>query len=384
MLKTVLITGAGFSMPYGYPSGKDLVKNIIKEYKNHSNHNFSNLASALKDSAIPSIDRFLNEHPQYQELGIKLIAKQILKVEIDSTNDYDVYPVPINIEDQDDDIVDFLLNTLNEDDFKDITIITFNYDRYFKWRLYKKIKLKYPNDDEKTMRAVEKLKIIHIHGYMVPFNEFDSRIDKTKLTVPYGLEDIPEDIFNDGRLHDAVYRYAVQNFYTVYSPLNEDISKATIDAIKAAQRVFFLGFGFDDKNMEKLGILQGRNNNQIPYDWNNKVVGATSIGIKPVKLTDIQNKYPFLRNNLFQVDAKNLFESYFDLLNPKNDQRENKISNCCDMNAQQELIPPERIDSLTRVDGHIQKLKCKTCEKDFTARFDLNRAGQGWILGKVF
>ena len=45
-------------------------------------------------------------------------------------------------------------------------------------------------------------------------------------------------------------------------------------ALKNAKRIFFLGFGFDEKNMVKLGI----NVEGIKFDWESKYIAGTRIG----------------------------------------------------------------------------------------------------------
>lgn len=380
MQKTVLITGAGFSMPYGYPSGRSLVSDIIKSYK--AGHKLHHLSQQLHDSSWESIDRFINEQ---NKLGQRDIAKsaieaityQILRAEEESlTKDVE----------SSQDIVKFLLNKIDESDYENITVITFNYDRYLEYKLYKMLSLRH-KDNVKAMSVLKKLKVIHMHGRMIPFSENDLDGYDTLKIVPYGVEThcntrnlIPEALTQFKKM---CVDFAHKDFKTVDSDADERTEDAK-SAIKSAQRVFFLGFGFDKKNMEKLGITPENCHHWSPYDWNNKTVAATALDVKPIQLTEIRLNYPFLaKENLYSVTARDLFESYYDILNPKFDQIKNKIKSCCDMNSRQEFVIPDSVPHLARTDGLAKDLNCTSCGKKIKSVFEWTLGGT-WQLRKTF
>ncbi len=380
MQKTVLITGAGFSMPYGYPSGKSLVTNIIKEYKKE--HHLNLLAEQLKDSSMESIDKFINEQNKLEQkdiakAAIEAITYQILKAEEDSLS---------KEAESSQDIVKFLLNKLDESDYHNITIITFNYDRYLEYRLYKMLFLRH-KDNSKAMTALKKLKIIHMHGRMIPFCENDlDEYDELKI-VPYGIEThcnsrnlIPEAL---AQFKKMCVDFAQKDFKTVDSDADERTVEAK-NAIKSAQRVFFLGFGFDKKNMEKLEITPENCHHWSPYDWTNKVVAATALDIKQVQLNEIYTNYPFLaKNNLMATTVKDFFESHFDLLNSDYDRIKSNIKSCCEMHSRQEFTKPESVSRFDEIDGLQKDMDCATCGKKIRSIFEWTRGGT-WQFQKTF
>ena len=63
MSRLLIITGAGSSKPYGFPSGVELKKEMIELCSNKSNH-----------SSLPSIPDLTNiHHPIYNPLGVSSI-----------------------------------------------------------------------------------------------------------------------------------------------------------------------------------------------------------------------------------------------------------------------------------------------------------------------
>lgn len=377
MQKTVLITGAGFSIPYGYPSGKSLVTDIINDYRGDGKLGF--LSKKLDDTSHESIDSFIYEQNKLgrkhvAEAAIKAISYQILEAE-DRSLSKEI--------DASQDIVKFILNKVDESEFKNLTIITFNYDRYLEYKLYNKLFSKY-QDSAKTMSVLKTLNIIHMHGRMIPFCENDIEgYDENKI-VPYAVNAYCEaqDLRIDMPtiLQNMATKFALKDFKTVDSEA-DDRSEHAKAAIKSAQRVFFLGFGFDHKNMEKLGITPNNWKMWAPYDWSNKTVAATSLGIKPIQLKEIKSNFPFLKNSLFNTNARDFFETHYNLTNHRYDHEVRNIGSCCHMNARQNFSPPDSTAGPTII-GHTTFVDCSTCEKQSKARFEFGHTG--WQLGKLF
>lgn len=369
MENTVLITGAGFSMPYGYPSGETLVDRI-KNYENGDERSeIKNLAKALKDSQINSIDNFLFEHQEFEKVGIELISREIFKSEKDTL----AHKVK-----QDEDIINLTLNEVTENDFDKLKIVSFNYDRHFEWTLFNKFKQKY-KDENKAMDAVKKLEIIHIHGKMIPFSEYEeSDYNNETKVVPYGLKGINYDHHLFQKYLGMVLKYAQNSFKTVHTN-KADISNRVIEIIKLARRVFFLGFGFDQKNMLRLGI----GSPGVIYDWSSKLVSGTRKGIRPVKLNEINDTYPFLfdgeLSNLYEVNAKELFEQQFNLTNSQYDVSllKNRLieKTCCQISAVQEVDHGNK-GNVTEYTA--PNLKCLECKSGLEIRFQREYASKTW------
>ena len=81
---TVLVLGAGASMPYGFPSGQGLKENIISfgaEVHKRIEHlprctqeRFQEFQRELRYSSQSSVDAFLEHRPELVPLGKALIA----------------------------------------------------------------------------------------------------------------------------------------------------------------------------------------------------------------------------------------------------------------------------------------------------------------------
>ena len=89
---TVLVLGAGASIPYGYPSGAGLVKDIFTHITKNSWREMYNrcgldskemdaLKSELYLSQKPSIDAFLEHRPEFMKAGKIAIALSLLSKE---------------------------------------------------------------------------------------------------------------------------------------------------------------------------------------------------------------------------------------------------------------------------------------------------------------
>ena len=85
--RTVLVLGAGASKPYGFPTGRELIREIAAGLKNtgsevaqllsahgHEPSELAKFSDALLDSAQPSVDVFLENRAEYLEAGKAAIA----------------------------------------------------------------------------------------------------------------------------------------------------------------------------------------------------------------------------------------------------------------------------------------------------------------------
>jgi hypothetical protein len=73
---TVFILGAGASVPYGYPTGKELREYICSHFKERfgeieeTNVSYTNrFSDTFKKSSTGSIDLFLSRNTQFSEIG---------------------------------------------------------------------------------------------------------------------------------------------------------------------------------------------------------------------------------------------------------------------------------------------------------------------------
>ena len=163
--KTVLITGAGASVPYDYPAGESLVKLICEglgAYHGSLTNSTKRLidlgfgaeivlgfVDALRKSGRLSVDAFLEHRTEFIEIGKCAIAQQLIRQE---------YPEKLFSVDSSENWYQYLFNKMSTS-FEDLSanelsIVTFNYDRSLEHYLHTAIMNAYGVDDAK---AAEKL-----------------------------------------------------------------------------------------------------------------------------------------------------------------------------------------------------------------------------------
>lgn len=344
MENTVLIVGAGLSKPYGYPSGPELLNSIKNNYIRSENRFEKQLAEAIHAYAPTSIDRFLHQNPSFYETGIRLISAEILRYETES------YKKEVATEN---DVIGFILNLIDDPTgthVERIRIITFNYDRLLEWRIQQRLSVRFDNNQTKVREAFDLFQIEHIHGSLPSL--FDNR-----LNLPYGLQKYSE-VDRKGR-YSAVKDWASGEdspIRTVFASDNQPSSK-TIETIKWADRLFFLGFAYEDLNMKKLGLY----NPEISYYLSAKTIAGTAYQIPPVERKRIERQYPMLSERLFDTTAGDFFKNHVSLVNPEDDVASNLRSNepnCCKKYAYQERPNQPNVGLKYRSD-----FQCPTCKK---------------------
>ncbi len=255
--KTVLILGAGASLPYKFLTTEDLRKRILQLAKIINVRDANELGielnhvlefrEAFQYSGTYSIDEFLGKRKEYTEVGKLLIAKSLLEYEnindlfsLESPRDWYKYLVQsltegVPLED---------LNALNT-----ITIVTFNYDRSLEQYLFLALKNQYGAKDDEVAKNLSKIDIIHIHGQLgyLPWQLSQD----SSLKVDYINGTAPEKVIK-----------AAKGLKIIYETNNNspELERA-ISSIENAERVFFLGFGYHPLNLKRLrlnGIKGGR------------------------------------------------------------------------------------------------------------------------------
>jgi len=180
--KTVFILGAGSSRDYGYPTGPglmELMRDRCEEVKKgtasfagnsgFTNDQFLDFGKLLDDNntIFPSIDALLYTHPEHIELGRFLIATCLLPCE--KADDFS------KIEDEKNWML-YLFRKMEGgtlDDFADnpVKFISFNYDRCLDYYLRKYLIARYRATAQKVDTALQAIPIIHVHGWLGPFND---------------------------------------------------------------------------------------------------------------------------------------------------------------------------------------------------------------------
>lgn len=243
---TALILGAGASMPYGFPSGLELMRKILNEIRPGQSTELSQkltgilgieqddidyLYESLSRSGKLSIDAFLEHQLGLLTIGQLAITLTLVQYEIE---DRLFYPKMAGKS-----WYEYLWNKLDApfDDFdkNELSIITFNYDRSLEHYLITVMQNLYEKDERLCAEKLNNIPIIHVHGKLgtLPWQGETSR--------PY----LP-------RCHRKMEEISKQ---IIVIPEQEGASPEFEEATKlvlAAKNVYFLGFGYHPKNLGRL------------------------------------------------------------------------------------------------------------------------------------
>lgn len=242
--KLVLILGAGSSMPFGFPSGSDLMSRIINRLTpsnpdpmqsvirdaGFQPKEIENFRNALTKSGKKSVDAFLEHRSEFLEIGKVATACVLLPLEsedrIFGRNDTNWY--------------EYLFNKLNasfeEFDKNSVSVLTFNYDRSLEHYLLTALQNSYGKTSDECSRKLASLPIIHLYGQLGSLPslggqgiEFGAEINPDVLTrAADGIQIIHEDVAKNPQFQRAH------------------------ELLNSAERVCFLGFGYDRTNLGRL------------------------------------------------------------------------------------------------------------------------------------
>lgn len=240
-----LVLGAGASKPYGFPLGGELKDAIVEEllagsiqaplFRFSEQFGFredylKDFALALKYSNQPSVDSFLEDRPEFREVGKYCISTSLIQREIStSLHSY-----------KDGVWYDYLLSLMgNRDEFlkNKLSIVTFNYDRSLEYFLFTTLLFRFHLSPDQATEYIKSVNIIHAYG----------DLGKPAFMTNYGrgynhmltIESLRTCIDSIKFIHDE---NAAETF--------GDIHKT----IGASDTLIFLGFGFHRKNVERLNL----------------------------------------------------------------------------------------------------------------------------------
>jgi hypothetical protein len=248
---TVFVLGAGASIPYGFPSGADLRRNIIRDFirplqsaagvaltltPNLDLANAPKFADAFSRSNISSIDAFLSKRQEFVDVGKAAIAAELCAREIEDN---------LFSDDIKDHWYRLLWNSLMADtlELADITrnavrFITFNYDRSLEHFLHQSIKHSWGVADVHALTILRDIRTLHVYGSLGPFH-----FQKEDGYRTYG-----EPLSGEG------LGLAAASIQVIPEARKDEIFVEVRKWFDWAKHICFLGFGFDRLNMERLGL----------------------------------------------------------------------------------------------------------------------------------
>lgn len=251
-IPVVLVLGAGASSPYGFPVGNELVhealypprdiKDPLAAYLRADGFNPEDVAAfraALEASLVPSIDAFLETRTEYEKLGKTIIAYLLMHRE-DPKTLFRLERDPAQVETW----YGTLFRLMHTPDWKDfgknqLSVITYNYDRSLKYCLMRVLEATYGIERNVCIDILEKhIPIIHLHG--------------TLGELLGEGEDIRE---YKSDLSTKNLKIAVRNIQIVHDvDSSESQFEKAHNVLHSATNVVFLGFGYYQKNVERLRL----------------------------------------------------------------------------------------------------------------------------------
>ncbi len=295
---TVLVLGAGASMPFSFPSGRKLVALISDMLNGDSptvhlleNHNYEKahiweFRKNLVLSGRSSVDEFLEYRTDFLDVGKEAIAAALLSFE-QTTNLFNVK--------KDNNWYQYLFGLLNtsfdEFDQNKLAIITFNYDRSLEQYLFTALQHAYNKNDEECAEKLNKIPIVHVHGKLgrLPW-------ERTHYSV------VPYDVNRSNKLGLYVGR-GRENIKIIHENIDKDPEfHQAFELLIAAKRIYFLGFGFNETNLKRLRI-----ESLCHPDVPNKVICGTSHGLSE-KQNQLVKGYKKTPNRLIDIYPQKIYD----------------------------------------------------------------------------
>lgn len=258
--KTVFVLGAGASMPYDFESAGTM----LVECKKMSPYNIAmavgfpkvsppidTFSEDLRASQNESLDAYLEQRTDSDadmHIGKRLIASRLLLQEYKSNKKFEVTG----------DWISYLYSRMVYEtgsvrEFQEknaVTFVTYNYDRLLEHRISRALQSQFKAPITECMAVFDKIKVIHLHGSLGPLNP--------PKAIAFGL-DATNDRDFASRLSFALETsaHSIQIVHQARPDTAEFLASRA--ALSETTRVFFLGFGFGQTNVQRLDL---RNINQ--------------------------------------------------------------------------------------------------------------------------
>lgn len=266
--KTLFILGAGASVPFGYPASIGLREAILRKgndvtilkalnYQDDDpkpfQREFNRFLNEFARSSVYSIDSFLEYRTEFMEIGKINIAAFLINHEDDgklrfSGNNWYMY------------LYDRLKVSFDQFDQNNISFITFNYDRSLEQFLYEAIRCRFGKSPQECAEKLKSIPIVHLYGQLdpLPWQGENGRKYSSKENLIDRLRAASKNI---KLISDERDISKSEDFHNAYNLIND------------AQRIFFLGFSFDETNLDRLNIGLMKN----------KLIVGTALGLETSK-----------------------------------------------------------------------------------------------------
>jgi hypothetical protein len=260
---TVLILGAGVSMDYGFPSARALKADICEQFSNENgeaNKLFCNaeysytpldliqFCQALRLSAQPSVDAFLERNSAYMTMGKMAIAYCLIPYE----QELKLFPPRSDLH-----IYEYIFSRLGSDldTFGDnrLSVITLNYDRSFEHFLATAL---YNSNhtsctEQRAEDAVTKIPIVHLYGQLA-YLPWQSPVSSHSYKANPMRRFRPDRRYADVNQAAAAIK-VISDKRDAELETDSDFLKAW-KVIREAETICFFGFGYNRANLQRLRI----------------------------------------------------------------------------------------------------------------------------------
>ncbi len=273
--------GAGAHVPYGFPTGAELKKIILRithadvrtddQDMECSDAELKKFQYEFDRSGRASIDVFLQHKRRWNNVGRRCIAYAINKHE----HLYSSNQTPGFRSDWFEWLFGELINPQSLGEFTEnkLAFVTFNYDRLLEKMLYDALKFSFGADDEEVQTAMEAIPIIHIHGTIgrLPWQ------NQKGFELPFGRH---PGFSNE--THKSKYKEAANCIRLFHEDMPEadlpDLQKAQ-EVLSHAQLIKFLGFSYQKVNLDRLNLSR-------PFIYDRWITGTT-LGMTGVEVDEV-------------------------------------------------------------------------------------------------
>lgn len=269
---TVFILGAGASMPYHFPSGAKLKKEVLLRLRSDIEPNF---VETLKDlghseseilefrhclyySGRNSVDEFLEYRKEFIPIGKLTIALSLIPCEKIETL--------FGVEGE---WYQYIFNKLSApfEDFgkNKLSIITYNYDRSLEYYLLESLKNSYGKSDMECADKLKLISFIHVHGKL------------GSLPWEKGIKRPYEPNYEKKSIRSISEKITIVS----EDPKEYDVFDDCYEILAAAEFIYFFGFGYHDENLKRINI----------GDFAKRTPTGTAVGLGEAEKNNILHKW---------------------------------------------------------------------------------------------
>jgi hypothetical protein len=294
--QVVFVLGAGASICYGFPSGRDLLLDIddmVRELTRNpalppegwhqiSPWELRAFADELRDSQLPSVDQFIESRPTFDRIGRLMIARTLIPREtpftISRRRAREVAEGPRLSRQRWLEYLYGFMAAPTADAFLEknrVSFVTFNYDRTVEQFFFTALRRSHGLAEEEALAYVRQMNIVHVYGTL---GKFALELDDEQGARPFNHDPTPQAV--------EIAAKAIRILGDHRDGLAPEFTRAH-ELLSAAERVCFLGFGYHRTNVTRLlpnsvseSLARTRSGSSyIPLYRDKKVVFGTAYGL---------------------------------------------------------------------------------------------------------